>query len=340
MSKIYNITMEFTAKQLAEALEGEIIGNSEVKVHTIAKIEEGTAGAISFLANPKYTPYIYSTDSSIVIVNKDFHPEKAIKATLIKVDDAYQGFSKLLEAYNEYKTNKSGIETPSYIAETASLGNAPYIGAFAYIGSNAKIGNNVKIYPQAYIGDNVQIKDNCTIFSGVKIYADTIIGNNCTIHAGTVIGSDGFGFAPQEDGSYKKVPQIGNVILEDNVEIGANTTIDCATMGSTIIKKGVKIDNLVQIAHNVEIGNDTVVAAQTGIAGSAKVGKQCMIGGQVGIAGHLSIADKVKIQAQSGIASNIKKEGEALQGSPAIPIMNFKKSYIYFKKLPDLFNTK
>lgn len=288
------------------------------------------------MANPKYAPHIYTTKASIVIVNKDFVPEHKIHATLIRVDDAYKAFVKLLEIYNQLQRDKKGIESPVYISDTASIGSDCYIGAFAYIGNNVKIGSNVKIYPQVYIGDNVILGDNTTLFAGAKIYSDCIIGKDCTIHTGCVIGADGFGFAPNSENNYEKVPQIGNVIIEDHVEIGANTTVDRATLGSTVIRKGVKLDNLIQIAHNVDIGENTVIAAQTGIAGSTKIGKDCMIGGQVGIVGHITIADKVKIAAQSGIGGNILNEGEIVQGSPAFNIGEYKRTYVVFRKLPEL----
>ena len=293
--------MKFTATQIAGILEGDIVGDPDVEVSKLAKIEEGTKGTLTFLANPKYTQYIYSTKASITIVNKDFNPENELNTTLIKVEDAYKSFSKLLEYYNQIKMNKTGIEQPSFISESSSYGENAYIGAFSYVGDNVNIGNNVKIYPNSYIGDNVSIGNNVLIFSGAKIYSECIIGNNCVINSGVIIGADGFGFVPNEKGEYNKVPQTGNVILEDNVDIGAATTIDRATLGSTIIRKGVKLDNQIQIAHNVEIGKNTVIAAQTGIAGSTKIGENCQIGGQVGFAGHLTIGNNVKIQAQSGI---------------------------------------
>lgn len=330
--------MEFSALQLAQLLEGTIDGNENVTVSKLSKIEEGTTGSLTFLANPKYSSFIYETNASIVIVSKDFIAEKPIKSTLLRVDNPYTCFTKLLEAYNSMKNNKVGIEQPSFIAENATIGEKAYIGAFAYIGSNAVVGNNVKIYPNSYIGDNAIIGDNTTLNAGVKIYQDCEIGKNCILHAGVVVGSDGFGFTCDSDGIYSKVPQTGIVIIGNNVEIGANTVIDRATLGATLIKDGAKLDNLIQIAHNVEIGKNVAIAAQVGIAGSTKIGDNAIIGGQVGIAGHLKIAKKVIIQAQSGIASNIEKEGEVVQGSPAIPIMNFKKSYVYFKKLPSLLN--
>lgn len=330
--------MKFTAEQIAGILEGDIIGNPNVEVFKLAKIEEGLSGSLTFLANPKYTHYIYDTQASIIIVNKDFKPEHTISSTLIKVEDAYKAFSKLLEYYNQIKMNKSGIEQPCYIADTASYPDSIYIGAFSHIGENVTIGANVKIYPNTYIGDNVIINDNTILFSGVKVYSDTIIGNNCVINSGAIIGADGFGFSQNEKGEYIKVPQIGNVILEDFVDIGAATTIDRATLGSTIIRKGVKLDNQIQIAHNVEIGKNTVIAAQTGIAGSTKIGEHCQIGGQVGIVGHITIGNNVKIQAQSGIARNVK-DNEVLQGSPALGYGDYNKSYVYFKNLPKIVNT-
>ncbi|MGS2760850.1 UDP-3-O-(3-hydroxymyristoyl)glucosamine N-acyltransferase [Sinomicrobium sp. M5D2P9] len=330
--------MKFTASQIAGILEGDVIGNPDVEVSRLAKIEEGTEGDLTFLANPKYRSYIYTTKASITIVNKDFEAESELSTTLIKVEDAYKAFSRLLEYYNQVKMNKTGIEQPSYISGSASYGEDIYLGAFSYIGDNVKIGNNCKIYPNAYIGDNVSLGDNVVIFAGAKIYSETIIGNNCVIHSGAVIGADGFGFTPDENGRYSKVPQTGNVILEDYVDIGAGTTIDRATLGSTIIRKGVKLDNQIQVAHNVEIGENTVIAAQTGIAGSTKIGKNCMIGGQVGIVGHLTIGNRVKVQAQSGIIRNIQDD-ETLQGSPAFALGDFNKSYVHFKNLPKLVQT-
>lgn len=327
--------MEFTASQIAGILEGEVEGNPEIAVHKLAKIEEGEAGSLTFLANPKYTPYIYSTEASITIVNKDFVPEQEISTTLIKVDDAYKSFSRLLEYYNKVKLNKTGIEQPVFISDSASYGEELYLGAFAYVGQQVKMGDRVKVYPNVYIGDNVKIGNDVVIFAGAKIYSETEIGNGCVIHSGAIIGADGFGFSPNENGEYSKVPQTGNVILEDNVDVGAGTTIDRATLGSTILRRGVKLDNQIQIAHNVEIGEHTVIAAQTGIAGSTKIGKHCMIGGQVGIVGHITIGDFVKIQAQSGISRNIKDK-EVLQGSPALNYGDYNKSYVHFKNLPDI----
>ncbi|WP_033958565.1 UDP-3-O-(3-hydroxymyristoyl)glucosamine N-acyltransferase [Psychroserpens jangbogonensis] len=327
--------MKFTAQQIAGILEGDIEGNPDVEVSKLSKIEEGTKGSLTFLANPKYTSYIYSTKASITIVNKTFEPEHDISTTLIKVDDAYKSFSQLLEYYNQVKNNKVGIEQPSFKSESASHGENVYLGAFSYLGDNVTLGDNVKIYPHAYIGDNVTIGNNTTIFSGVKLYSETEVGNNCIINSGAIIGADGFGFTPDENGEFKKIPQTGNVIIEDNVDIGSATTIDRATLGSTIIRKGVKLDNQIQIAHNVEIGEHTVIAAQTGIAGSTKVGKNCLIGGQVGVAGHLTIGNNVKVQAQTGIGHRVK-DGEKLYGSPAIDYGNYVKSYVHFKNLPEL----
>jgi UDP-3-O-[3-hydroxymyristoyl] glucosamine N-acyltransferase len=327
--------MKFTAAQIAGILEGEVVGNPNAEVFKLSKIEEGMEGSLTFLANPKYINYIYSTKATITIVNNSFEPENKITTTLIKVDDAYKSFSKLLEYYNQVKLMKSGIEQPSVISEGVVYGENLYLGSFCYIGKNVTIGKNVKIYPNSFIGDNSTIGDDCVFFAGVRIYSESVIGNRCVIHSGTIIGSDGFGFAPQEDGTYNKVPQIGNVILEDDVEIGSCTTIDRATLGSTIIRKGVKLDNQIQIAHNVEIGENTVIASQTGVAGSTKIGKNCMIGGQVGFAGHLVVGDNVKIQAQSGIGKNIK-DGETIQGSPAFNYGDWNKSYVHFRNLPKI----
>jgi len=329
--------MKFKASQIAEILGGKVEGNENSEVSKLSKIEEGEIGSLTFLSNPKYSEYIYSTKASITIVNNDFVPEKELETTLIKVPDAHKAFLTLLDFYNEAKSNKSGIETPSYISESSTIGENLYLGAFGYISNNVILGDNVKIYPNAYIEDNVTIGDGTVIFAGVKIMSETVIGNDCVIHAGAIIGADGFGFAPNEEGVYKKVPQIGNVIIEDNVDIGALTTIDRATLGSTIIRKGVKLDNQIQVGHNVEIGKNTVVAAQTGIAGSSKVGESCMFGGQVGIAGHLTIGNNVRIQAKAGIGKNIK-DNEVIQGTPAFGYSDFNRSYVYFKKLPDLAN--
>lgn len=324
--------MKFTAAQIAGILDGTVEGNENVEVNTLAKIEEGEKGSLTFLSNPKYTQYIYSTESSITIVNKDFVPEHPIKTTLVRVDNAYEAFSQLLEYYNKVKMDKKGIENPVFISESADYGENLYLGAFSYLGENVKIGNNVKIYPQVYVGDNVVIGDNTTIFAGAKIHSETVIGNSCVINDNVILGADGFGFRPDETGTYHKVPQTGNVILEDHVDIGPGTTIDRATLGSTVIKRGVKLDNQIMIAHNVIIGENTVIAAQTGVAGSTKIGKNCIIGGQVGIAGHISIGDNVRIQAQSGIGRNVK-DNETLQGSPALGYSEYNKSYVHFKNL-------
>jgi UDP-3-O-[3-hydroxymyristoyl] glucosamine N-acyltransferase len=322
--------MKFTAQQIADILDGDIVGNPDVEVNKLSKIEEGKEGSLTFLSNPKYTSYIYETQASICIVNKSFEKTQDISTTLIKVEDSYDAFSKLLEVYNQIKLDKKGIETPSSISDTAKLGDNIYVGAFTYIGEDVVVGDNVKIYPNVYIGDNVTIGNDVTIFAGSKIYSETQIGNHCTLHSGVIIGADGFGFTPSENGEYSKIPQIGNVIIEDFVDIGAATTIDRATLGSTIIRKGVKLDNQIQIAHNVEIGEHTAIAAQTGIAGSSKIGKNCLIGGQVGIAGHIKIGDRVKIQAQTGVGRNVKDD-EAIQGSPAFGYSDFNKSYVHFR---------
>lgn len=327
--------MKFTAEQIAGILEGEVVGNPNAEVHKLSKIEEGSEGSLTFLANPKYLNYIYTTQATITIVNNTFVPDGELATTLIKVEDAYLSFSKLLEFYDQAKRNKTGIEQPSFISESAKYGENLYLGSFSYISDNVVLGANVKIYPNCFIGENVVLGNSVTIFAGAKVHSETIIGNNCVIYSGAIIGADGFGFAPNPDGTFSKIPQIGNVIIEDNVDIGANTTIDKATMGSTIIRKGVKLDNQIQIGHNVEIGENTVIAAQTGIAGSTKIGKNGMIGGQVGIAGHLTIGNNVRIQAQSGVGRNIK-DNEILQGSPTFGYNDFSKSYIHFKNLPKI----
>ncbi len=328
--------MDFKVTEIAKFLNGEIIGDENVSVSNVSKIEDGKPGTLAFLANLKYENFLYSTLASVVLVNKNFTPKQNVSATLIKVDDAYQAFASLLDLYTQAKEAlKTGIEQPSYIDSTAITGKNIYVGAFAYVGKNAKIGNNSKLYPQVYIGDNVTIGDDCIIYSGVKIYSDSVIGNRCILHSGSVIGSDGFGFAPLENGTYKKIAQIGNAILEDDVEIGANTTIDCGTMDSTIIRKGTKLDNLVQVAHNCEIGENTVIAAQTGLAGTSKVGKNCKFGGQVGLAGHLTIGDNVFIGAQSGVAKSVK-ENQIILGSPAMEIKEAIKAITVYKNLPKL----
>jgi UDP-3-O-[3-hydroxymyristoyl] glucosamine N-acyltransferase len=327
--------MEFSASQIAAVLEGIVEGDPEVRINRLAKIEEGAEGTLSFLANPKYTPFIYTTNASIVIVNKDFNPDQDIKPTLIRVGDAYTAFAKLLELYNQAKSEKQGVSSLAFVSKSACLGKDVYIGELAYVGDNVVIGDGTKIFPQVFLGDNVRVGSETTIYAGVVIYSDTMIGNGCTVHGGVVIGADGFGFAPQQDKNYKKVAQIGNVIIEDNVEIGSNTTIDRATLGSTIIRKGAKLDNLIQIAHNVEIGENTVIAAQTGISGSTKIGRNCMIAGQVGFVGHLSIGDEVKIGAQSGISGNLK-DGSIVMGSPAIDISTHRRSLVHFKNLAEI----
>jgi len=327
--------MKFKAAEIANLLNGEVKGNPNAEIWTLSKIEEGDEGSISFLANPKYEEYIYTTNSSVVIVNKDFVPSQEIKTNLILVDDAYQAFTVLLNHYNTIKNNKVGFEEYSRISETAALGDNIYVGSFSYIGANVKLGNNVKIYPNCTIGDNVKIGDNTVIYSGTQIYEGCELGANCIIHSNVVIGSDGFGFAPNPDGTFEKIPQIGIVIIEDNVEIGSGSTIDRATMGSTIIRKGVKLDNQIQVAHNVQIGENTVIASQTGIAGSTKIGRNCMIGGQVGIVGHIKIGDFVQIQAQSGINSDVK-DAQQLYGTPAMNATDFRRSYVHFRKFPDI----
>jgi len=327
--------MEFKAQSIADFLGGTVEGDTNATVTDVAKIEEGRPGTLAFLSNPKYNKYLYETEATIVIVNQDFEPEAKVKPTLIMVPDAYKAFASLLELYQQAKGNKTGIENPSFIDASAKMGTDIYVGAFAYIGKNVKIGNHVKIYPQVYIGDNSIVGDDSILFAGVKIYEDTRIGEACIIHAGAVIGADGFGFAPMEDGTYKKIPQVGNVILEDCVEIGANSTIDCATMGSTIIRKGTKIDDLVMIAHNVEIGENTVMASQTGIAGSTKVGKNCQFGGQVGVAGHITIGDHVSLGAMSGVANSIKSNRTVL-GAPAMDIAQAAKVFAIYRNLPQL----
>lgn len=327
--------MKFTAEQIAQILDGSVDGNPSVEVSKLSKIEEGELGSLTFLSNPKYEPFLYTTKATVTIINKDFKLEREVDTTLIRVENAYKAFSQLLAYYNQVKTNKKGRENPCFISDSANIGKGEYIGAFVYIGNNVTIGKNVKIYPNSFIGDNSVIGDDCTIFAGVKIYSESQIGNNCVIHAGVIIGSDGFGFAPNEKGEYKKVPQTGNVIIEDFVDIGAGSTIDRATLGSTIIRTGVKLDNQIQIAHNVEVGKNTVIAAQTGIAGSTKIGESCMIGGQVGISGHLNLGNNLRIQGQSGITKNLK-DGETVQGSPAFNYPDWNKSYVYFRNFPTI----
>ncbi|HEV7348225.1 UDP-3-O-(3-hydroxymyristoyl)glucosamine N-acyltransferase [Telluribacter sp.] len=329
--------MEFTVRDIARMLNGTVVGDENALIRSAAKIEEGQPGCISFLANPKYEQYLYSTRSTAVIVNNGFEPRQAVASSLIYVGNAYLAFTQLLEQYQKLTAQgKQGVEQPSHLGEGSSMGQGGYRGAFSYIGNNCRLGNNVKIYPNTYIGDGVSIGDNTVIHPGVRIYARTVIGRNCTIFANAVIGSDGFGFAPQPDGSYKTIPQLGNVVLEDDVRVGANTTIDCATMGSTIIRQGVKLDNHVQLAHNVEVGKNTVIAAQAGVSGSTRIGEQCVIGGQVGIAGHLTLANRTKIGAQSGLGKTIKTEGVSLSGSPAYDLSSHLRALAALKRLPDL----
>ncbi|WP_185154845.1 UDP-3-O-(3-hydroxymyristoyl)glucosamine N-acyltransferase [Dysgonomonas sp. 25] len=327
--------MSFTAEQIAKVLNGTIEGDPHIEVNNFSKIEEGKPGTLTFLANPKYTHYIYDTNASIVLVNSDFAAEHPIKATLIRTQNAYASLAILLDMVEKSKPRKTGVETMAYVDEKAVLGQNIYVGAFSYIAQGVRIGNNTQVYPQSYIGDGATIGENVVIYPGVKIYPGCRIGNNCILHSGVVIGSDGFGFAP-EDGVYKKIPQLGIVIIEDDVEIGANTTVDRAVMDATIIHKGVKLDNLIQVAHNVEIGENTVMAAQVGISGSTKIGKSCIVGGQVGFGGHITIGDGANIGAQSGIISNIKEDAKII-GSPAIPVKDFFRSSVVFPKLPDMY---
>jgi UDP-3-O-[3-hydroxymyristoyl] glucosamine N-acyltransferase len=327
--------MNFTAKVIADYLKGEVIGNPDIVVSDISKIEEGRKGTLAFLANPKYEKYLYNTEASIVLINKSFEVTGEVNSTLIRVENAYDAFTSLLELYAKSLPVKSGIEQPSFIDPSAKLGENVYIGAFAYIGKNVVLGNNVKIYPQSYVGDFTEIKDNTTLYSGVRIYHGCLIGKECTIHSGVVIGADGFGFVQQPDQQYRKIPQVGNVVIEDCVEIGSNVTIDRATMGSTIIRRGVKFDNLIQIGHNVEVGENTVIVSQAGIAGSTKVGSNCQIGGQVGLAGHLKIGNNVKIGAQSGVTNNLK-DNEVVLGSPSLPVTKQVKAMIVYKSLPEM----
>ncbi|MDR0938615.1 MAG: UDP-3-O-(3-hydroxymyristoyl)glucosamine N-acyltransferase [Mediterranea sp.] len=327
--------MEFSAKQIAAFIQGEIIGDENATVHTFAKIEEGVPGAISFLSNPKYTPFIYDTKASIILVNRDFTPEHNLTTTLIKVDNAYESLAKLLTLYEASKPKKQGIDPLAFVAPSAKVGERVYIGAFAYVGENAFIGDDTQIYPHTYVGDGVKIGDRCLLYPGVNIYHDCRVGNECVIHSGAVIGADGFGFAPTPEG-YEKIPQIGIVVLEDKVDIGANTCVDRATMGATIVRQGAKIDNLVQIAHNDEIGAHTVMAAQVGIAGSTKVGEWCMFGGQVGIAGHIKIGDHVNLGAQSGVPSSIPAHRDLI-GSPPTDLKTFFKAAVITRKLPDMY---
>ncbi len=331
--------MKFSAKEIAALVGGKVEGNPDATVSKLAKIEEGVVGSLSFLSNPAYAPFIYTTKASIVIVNDDFSPEQTLNSTLtlIRVADSRAAFSKILGAYNQYRLNKTGIDQQSFVSPSAKIGKNVYIGAFAYIGENVVVGDNTKIYPHCFLGDNSKVGSECIFYSGVKIYHDCIIGNDCILQGGAIIGGDGFGFQPNSENNYQKIPHIGNVILEDHVEIGANTTIDRATLGSTIIRRGVKLDNLIQVGHNCEIGENTVIASQTGISGSTKIGRDCMIGGQVGMVGHLTIGDRAKIAAQSGVGNNVAND-EIVQGSPAFGIGEYKRSYVIFRSLPDLRN--
>lgn len=331
--------MQFTAQTISDFLDGSVEGDANALVNELSKIEDGKEGSLSFLSNPKYESYLYGTQASVVLVSKDFKPAHPLKTTLIRVNNPYSAFTILLDKYNERikaKAIEEGVEQMVFIHPTAKIGENVFIAAFSYIGEQVEIGDNAKIYSQTYIGPNTKVGEGCIFYPGVKIYRDSIIGNKVTIHANTVVGSDGFGFAPQADGTYNKIPQIGNVIIEDNVEIGANTTIDRATLGSTIIRKGAKIDNLIQLAHNVEVGENTVVAAQSGISGSTKIGANSVIGGQVGIAGHLSLAKGTQIGAQAGINFNIAEENKQWHGSPAQPLRNWMRSSIIFRHLPDV----
>lgn len=328
--------VEFTAAQIAALLGGKVEGDPEAKVWNVARIEDGASGMLSFLANPKYIHYLYNTESTIVLVNADFEPTEPVKTTMIRVANAYESFAQLLGIYQEYTNNKVGISDLAYISTDAEYGEGCYIGEFAYVGERVKIGNNVKIYPQCYIGDDVVIGDNTVLYSGVKLYSMTHIGKGCIIHSGAVLGADGFGFVPQPDGTYKKVPQIGNVMVGDNVEIGANTTIDRSTMESTKIHNGVKLDNLIQIAHNVEVGENTAMAAQSGIAGSAHVGKNCIIAGQVGISGHLTVADRTIIGPQSGLTKGVKEPGKSIMGAPAYDYAKYMKDIVRQRNIEKL----
>jgi UDP-3-O-[3-hydroxymyristoyl] glucosamine N-acyltransferase len=328
--------MEFTAAQIAGFLKGTVEGNPDVTVSNLAKIDDGTPGTLTFLANPKYTPFIYTTGSSIIVVNEDFIATQVVPGTLIRVADAYSSFATLLEMFDKSKSGATGISPHSVVANSALLGENVSIGDFSVISKDVSIGKNVVIHPQVFIGNNVTIGDETVIYPGVKIYHDSIIGHRCTLHSGVVIGSDGFGFAPVAGNNYQKIPQLGNVILENDVEIGSNTTIDRATLGSTIIRRGVKLDNLIQVGHNAEIGENTVVAAQTGISGSTKIGKNCMIGGQVGIVGHITIADNVKIGAGSGVEASITREGAMMLGAPAIEISKARRNFIHWRNLDEI----
>ncbi len=328
--------MEYTVQMIADLLKGEVVGDGDQMLHGFGKIEEAKRGELTFLSNPAYTKYVYTTQATAILVNRDFVPDKPVIPALIHVDNAYESLAKLLTLVEQNKVVPAEIHTLAYLEDGVHTGEDVYIGPFAYVGKNVNIGKNVRIYPHVYVGDDVRIGEGSVLYPGVKIYPECVIGNHCILHAGSVIGSDGFGFAPTTGNEYEKIPQIGIVELEDDVEIGANVTIDRATMGRTLIKRGVKLDNLIQIGHNVEVGEHTVIAAQTGIAGSTKVGKDCMFGGQVGISGHLRIADGVKIAAKTGVPSSVKKENLIIEGIPAMPKLDYQRSFIYFKKLPEL----
>ncbi len=329
--------MELTVRQIATLLEGEVAGNDLLIISSLSKIEDGMPGDISFLANPRYESYLYTTQASAVIVNRSFRPQRPVLPALIFVENSYSAFTRLLEDHHrQISFARVGVEQPAYLGEGTQVGEQTYRGAFSYVGRNCRIGHNVKIHPHAYVGDNVSIGDNTILQPGVRVLSNCVIGRNCVIHPGAVIGSEGFGFAPQTDGTYRTIPQLGNVILEDFVNVGSGTTIDCATLGSTIIRQGVKLDNLVQIGHNVEIGRHTVVAAQTGIAGSTKIGDNCVIGGQVGFAGHLTIANGTKVGAQSGVGKSVKEEGQSLNGSTAFMMRDNMRSQAVFRRLPEL----
>lgn len=331
--------MEFKVSQIAHILNGEVQGDGNKSINKLGGIEDAEEGSISFLSNPKYESFIYTTKASVVIVKKDFVPKENLATTIILVEDPYLSFTALLEEYHKVISfQKVGIEEPSFIGENSICGDNIYRGAFSYIGSNVSIGDNCKIHPHTYVGDHVSIGDNTILYPGVKIYANCKIGSHCVMHSGAVLGSDGFGFAPQKDGTYKTIPQVGNVVVEDHVDIGANTTVDCATFESTIIKSGVKLDNLVQIAHNVEVGENTVIAAQAGISGSSTIGKNCIIAGQAGIVGHITVGDKITLAAQSGLSKSADKEGAVFLGSPSFEIADYRKSYVIFRRLPDLMN--
>lgn len=329
--------MEFTVRQIAALLNGEVSGNDALIVNQLAKIEDASPGGISFLSNLKYEPFLYNTQASAVIIDRSFTPREPVSATLIRVENAYLAFTRLLEEYHrQVSFARVGVEQPSFMHESSQMGERGYLGAFAYVGKQCRIGANVKIYPHTYVGDNVTIGDNTIIHAGVKLIDNTVVGSHCVIHPNAVIGSDGFGFAPQADGTYKTIPQLGNVVIEDYVSIGSNTTIDCATLGSTIIRQGAKLDNLIQIGHNVEIGKNTVIAAQTGVSGSTRIGENCVIAGQVGFVGHLTIANNTKFGAQAGVPKSVREEGQSLNGTPAFDLKDSLRSAAVYRRLPDL----